>query len=75
MTIPINEDRCQGRTAGAMGSATLCRDCVDCQRRTDIPAGVTLQWMKPPKMVVRLWPPFNEFCPSHIGPSDDEVIE
>lgn len=71
MGLSANVPRCQGRTALAAGSSTLCRDCVDCARRTDIPTGFALEWMQPPPMA-RVW--FSQVCSGYIAP-DDEVIE
>lgn len=68
MTLPTHEPRCQGRIVRAMGSATLARECTNCQRRTDIPADVqSVTWMQPPRYTP-LWLP----CPSHVAP-DGEV--
>lgn len=47
--LPANEDRCQGRSERQMGVATLCGECTDCLRRTDMPADMqSIQWMAPP---------------------------
>jgi hypothetical protein len=63
------EKRCQGRQARSMGTATLCSDCCDCLRRTDLPQGVDLQWMEPPKLVYGFYGPF---CPQRLVA---EVVE
>jgi hypothetical protein len=68
MPLPLDSARCQGRTARAGGFATLCVECTDCQRRTDIPADHHVQYMPPPKMV-HWW----LGCPERVGP-DDEVL-
>jgi hypothetical protein len=51
MNLPDDMARCQGKTARAFGSATLCRPCVDCQRRTSPASGDLVQWVLPPKFL------------------------
>jgi hypothetical protein len=73
MTLGLNISRCQGRTQPVMGNATLCVQCVDCCRRTDIPTDSDrIVWMEPPKFR-SFW--MHTYCPMYIGPDEEcEVI-
>ena len=69
MTLPLDVQRCQGRIARGIGGPTLCAECTDCQRRTDVPADGEFTWMPPP---VKKWESIE--CFGYIGPGD-EVVE
>lgn len=71
-----NEPRCQGRLVRAAGSATLARECTNCERRTDVPADVkSVTWMQPPP-VKPLWFLSGDCpCPSHVAPDVDVEVD
>ena len=73
MSLPLDMARCQGRAGAAMGYATLCGECIDCRRRTDIPEGEAfsfLTWMEPP--AIRWW---FMGCEMRIVEFDEQVSE
>lgn len=54
------------------GGDHLARECVDCRRRTDVPADVqSALWIQPPT-ILWWWPE----CPSHIPPAapDEDMV-
>lgn len=69
MTLPLNTDRCQGRTQHIFGSKTLCEQCIDCRRRTEIPDSDSVVWIEPLRFR-NFW--MSSYCPMYIG--SDEVI-
>lgn len=70
MTLSLATARCQGRTVRALGSATLARECTNCERRTDIPADVDLNWIQPPPVF-----PYLGTCSGHIAPDDPDEMQ
>jgi hypothetical protein len=66
MSLALFDARCQGREGSFAGQPTLHTECVDCERRTDIPDGTTVNWMKPPA-IKWSW----ERCASYRGPAED----
>jgi hypothetical protein len=70
MTLPLSEKRCAGRLMRGIGGPTLCRECIPCKRRTDLPADVqSVQWMQPPTPIWLGW------CPSFLSESEAEIAE
>ena len=55
------EPRCQGRSVRINGEPTLCIECVNCERRTDILAGQTYRWLPPSKLA---------WCPNRVAKRD-----
>lgn len=66
-TLSLDFSRCQGRIGRSLGQACLVGECIDCLRRTDVPADVRLSWMEPPAKAY-VWMD----CPSKIEAQEHE---
>lgn len=68
--LPNDIPRCQGTTgvwADAVARGSLCTDCIDCRRRTEIVPGHSHTYISAPT-----WLPWS-FCPQKIDAAAEVV--